>query len=231
MEQQTKSVQDLTQDDLYDMIKHYLAKVGAIPHAIVQWDHNIERIFKEHCHFGLGISHPILVPHKLEAFHPKLFDAMFGSAQGEVTTSAAAENVVSSTSSTTGVQTQESAPAEPQFKQHDNGDLSFALKTGVNQVVPPTTEEQLAVQVTDNTAKVANDLSTGDVVTKEVLESDKSADSQSEAEATDEENAKIAATNAAPDPTTAPVPPAVTPSVTPAPTPAPATDEPNIEGA
>lgn len=210
----------ITQDNIYELLKHYLVAKGVMHpkeklHSI--WNHIHDAVFKEFSHFGLGIKPPILLPTSIEDISEHIRnDAMWLEGEGaELWTriaGKASEAVVPSEEKEAEESDDGSSDepvSTPKFKIDDKGDLSFAFRTGTNQIRPTTTEENLATELTGKTDALSEEIASGEKLTAETLAADKSNEKAVEDEIVLEE------TNTAdqpeptpmptPEPTTAPV--------------------------
>jgi hypothetical protein len=166
-----------TQDDIHALLINYLAGKGFLSEkqAASGWHPDVEKIYKDYAHHGLGVPHPVMVPHDASLIPQVILEDAGLVGQFAKPGVAAASTMHSS-------EEQNSTPAEDVIKEDDNGDLSFMLQTGLNQPKVPTEGEKLADVVKTGTEEVASELESGDVVTKESLETEKKVDEEAESD-------------------------------------------------
>lgn len=173
-----------TQDDIYKLLLQYMVVKGVMSEADAKkgWTHDAEKTYKELCHY-LGVTPPITVPTNEELMPVQIVsDEAWVSVSGMEWVKD--ESVSESDKDVDDVNV-EGGGGNPQnegseVRSSENGDLSFSLKTGLDQPKIPTEVEQLASTVVSNTEQVSDELKDGEIVTKEALEAEKKGDEDAE---------------------------------------------------
>lgn len=174
-----------TQDDIYRLLLQYMVIKGVISdeQAKKGWNHDVEKTYKDFA-YAIGVNPPVQVPTTEETMPLQIVDDedwlnMLGI---DVAQDREKAQQVQQTRTP---QESDSAPADGagSVQESENGDLNFVLQTGLNQPKLPTEVESLANTVIANTEKMAGEIESGEMVTKESIDADKADDIDAEQDA------------------------------------------------